>query len=122
MLNDYFMKHNFQLVAGHLALDFVNTLDWRFDPEHRVDLLPDYESFLEFALQSMVISATEFKTLARTNLLPGVTGSDSPAGRRKPAKLSLSIRLLETYATSNIFHCSFPHRICSPHTCDLDKR
>ena len=57
------MKHNFQLVAGHLALDFANTLDWRFDPERRVDLIPTYESFLEFAMQSAVISLKDVETL-----------------------------------------------------------
>src|SRR4029434_4695965 len=57
------MKHNFQLVAGHLALDFANTLDWRFEPERRVDLIPTYESFLEFAMQSGVISLKDVETL-----------------------------------------------------------
>jgi predicted RNA-binding Zn ribbon-like protein len=57
------MKHNFQLVAGHLALDFADTLDWRFDPERRVDLIPTYESFLEFAMQSGVISLKDVETL-----------------------------------------------------------
>jgi predicted RNA-binding Zn ribbon-like protein len=57
------MTHDFQLVAGHLALNFTNTLDWRFDPERRVDLLPTYEGFLEFAMQLGVISSSEVKTL-----------------------------------------------------------
>lgn len=57
------LKHNFQLVAGHLALDFANTLDWRFDPERRVDLIPSYERFLQFVMQSGVISVNDVKTL-----------------------------------------------------------
>src|SRR4030095_10536560 len=61
------MKHNFQLVAGHLALDFANTLDWRFDPERRVDLIPTYESFLEFAMQSGVILKDVETLLTRTS-------------------------------------------------------
>lgn len=50
------MAANFQLVAGHLALDFANTLDYRFDPKRRVDLLRDYGSLLEFVRQSGVIT------------------------------------------------------------------
>jgi len=49
-------KHAFQLVAGHVALDFANTLDWRFDRARRVDLLPNYESLLGFERQSGLIS------------------------------------------------------------------
>jgi predicted RNA-binding Zn ribbon-like protein len=46
----------FQLIAGHLALDFANTLDYRFDSKRRVDLLPDYEHLVEFARQSGIIT------------------------------------------------------------------
>ena len=57
------MKGPFQLVAGHPALDFANTLDWRFDPERRIDLLRSYESLLEFEVQSGIISGTQAKRL-----------------------------------------------------------
>jgi predicted RNA-binding Zn ribbon-like protein len=57
------MEESFQLVAGHVALDLANTLDWRFDPERRVDLLPTYERFLEFVMQSGVISSTQVRRL-----------------------------------------------------------
>jgi predicted RNA-binding Zn ribbon-like protein len=56
---------NFQLVADHLALDFANTLDYRFDPKRRVELLCDYRSFLEFVQQSGIISQRQ----ARLRLL-----------------------------------------------------
>lgn len=59
------MTVKFQLVAGHLALDFANTLDYRFDPKRRVDLLRDYASLLEFAKQSGVIDERQ----ARLRLL-----------------------------------------------------
>jgi hypothetical protein len=39
------MADDFQLVAGHLALDFANTLDYRYDPDRLIDLLPSYERF-----------------------------------------------------------------------------
>jgi predicted RNA-binding Zn ribbon-like protein len=51
-----FLAANFQLVAGHLALDFANTLDYRFDPKRRMDLLCDYGSLLEFVRQSGIIT------------------------------------------------------------------
>lgn len=57
------IKESFQLVAGHVALDFANTLDWRFDRERRLDLLPTYERFLEFAMQSGVITSTQLRRL-----------------------------------------------------------
>src|SRR5262245_29213212 len=62
------MAEYFQLVAGHLALDFANTLDWRFDPTRRIDLLSKYERLLDCATQSAVISAKQARRLrARTS-------------------------------------------------------
>lgn len=57
------MVHEFQLVAGHLALDFANTLDYRYDPKRTVDLLPDYEHLLEFARQSGVLTHQQARKL-----------------------------------------------------------
>jgi predicted RNA-binding Zn ribbon-like protein len=58
----------FQLVAGHVALDFANTLDWRFDPARRLDLLMSYEQLLDFTTESKVLSATQARRLrARTS-------------------------------------------------------
>jgi predicted RNA-binding Zn ribbon-like protein len=57
----------FQLVAGHVALDFANTLDYRFAPARRIDLVPTFERFLDFCAQSGVISKAGAKgLLART--------------------------------------------------------
>jgi predicted RNA-binding Zn ribbon-like protein len=42
----------FQLIAGHAALDFVNTLDWRFGNKGPQDLLAGYSDLLRFAQQS----------------------------------------------------------------------
>jgi predicted RNA-binding Zn ribbon-like protein len=69
------MKHmadEFQLVAGHLALDFANTLDYRYDPDRLIDLLPNYERFLAFCRQSGVITAAQMR-----KLLDGLSESDS---------------------------------------------
>ena len=57
------MADEFQLVAGHLALDFANTLDYRYDPDRLIDLLPSYERFLAFCRQSGVITAAQMRKL-----------------------------------------------------------
>jgi predicted RNA-binding Zn ribbon-like protein len=64
------MMEKFQLVAGHLALDFANTLDWRFDRERLVDLLPTYERFLAFAMQSGIISGKQASRLLERTSKP----------------------------------------------------
>lgn len=62
------MRDEFQLVAGHLALDFANTLDYRYDPKRHVELLRDYQQLLEFARQSGVITRQQVrKRLLRTS-------------------------------------------------------
>jgi predicted RNA-binding Zn ribbon-like protein len=40
------------LVAGHPALDLVNTVWWRLDPTRRADRVPDLPSFLAWALRA----------------------------------------------------------------------
>ena len=57
------MAEKFQLVAGHLALDFVNTLDYRYDPGRRIDLLLTYDRFLAFCRQSGVIKTSHPRML-----------------------------------------------------------
>jgi predicted RNA-binding Zn ribbon-like protein len=66
-------RNRFQLVAGHLALDFADTLDFRCDPDRLVDLLPSYEYFLSFCRQSGIITAAQMR-----KLLGGVSEFDSP--------------------------------------------
>jgi predicted RNA-binding Zn ribbon-like protein len=66
------MAHDFQLVAGHLALDFANTLDYRYDPDRLIDLLPSYERFLAFCRQSEVITAAQMG-----KFLDGLSAFDS---------------------------------------------
>jgi predicted RNA-binding Zn ribbon-like protein len=53
----------FQLAAGNVALDFANTLDWRYDPERLVELLTDYSRFLAFCQQAGVITPQEARHL-----------------------------------------------------------
>jgi predicted RNA-binding Zn ribbon-like protein len=66
------MADEFQLVAGHLALDFANTLDYRYDPDRLIDLLPSYERFLVFSRQSKIITAAQMR-----KLLDGLSEIDS---------------------------------------------
>lgn len=46
----------FQLVAAHPALDFVNTLDWRFRPDGSEELLQTYDDLVHFTEQSNLLS------------------------------------------------------------------
>lgn len=54
----------FQLVAGHPALDFVNTLDWRFRSSGSEELLNDYADLLRFIEQSGLMTSLEVRKVA----------------------------------------------------------
>ena len=54
----------FQLVAGHPALDLVNTLDWRFRPSGSEELLNDYADLLRFSEQSGLMTPSEVRKFA----------------------------------------------------------
>jgi predicted RNA-binding Zn ribbon-like protein len=56
-------KFQFQLVGGHLALDFANTLDFRYDPERFIDLLSSYERLVAFFQQTGIITAQQVHEL-----------------------------------------------------------
>jgi predicted RNA-binding Zn ribbon-like protein len=60
----------FQLVAGHPALDFVNTLDWRFREAGTEELLKSYHDLLRFAEQSNLLPEKQAR-----QLLGSVSGS-----------------------------------------------
>jgi len=55
----------FQLIAGHVALDFANTLDNRFSPASSDELLPTYGELLRFCRESRLIGPGEEHRLAR---------------------------------------------------------
>jgi predicted RNA-binding Zn ribbon-like protein len=57
------LPDEFQLVAGHRALDFANTLDNRYDPIRRVELLSSYQRFLDFAQQSGAVTPLQTRRL-----------------------------------------------------------
>ena len=50
-------------MAGHVALEFANTLDNRYNPERRVDLLPSYAQFVAFAAQNGLVNPAQARAL-----------------------------------------------------------
>lgn len=56
----------FQLIAGHPALDLVNTLDWRFAAREPEELLGSYADLLRFAEQSRILTADQTRQLSRS--------------------------------------------------------
>jgi predicted RNA-binding Zn ribbon-like protein len=64
----------FELIAGNPALDFVNTLDWRFRPAGPEELVESYDALLGFLEQAELLTPKQARQLQRA------TGSS--AGRR----------------------------------------
>jgi predicted RNA-binding Zn ribbon-like protein len=60
----------FELVAGHVALDLVNTLDNRFSEAGPEELLASYEDLLRFATQSELLTERQVKKLKRAEATP----------------------------------------------------
>lgn len=56
----------FELVAGHPALDLVNTLDWRFRAAGPEELLKTYEDLLHFTEQSKLLTPKQARDLRRS--------------------------------------------------------
>jgi predicted RNA-binding Zn ribbon-like protein len=59
------MSSTFLLVAGHPALDLINTLDWRFRKEGTEELLKSYADLLRFTEQSKLLTSREARRLLR---------------------------------------------------------
>ena len=53
----------FELSAAHPALDFVNTLDYRFGPDGALERLRDYADLLRFAEQTRLLDARQVRRL-----------------------------------------------------------
>jgi predicted RNA-binding Zn ribbon-like protein len=64
-------KRTFELIAGHPALDLVNTLDWRFRESGSEELLETYSDLLRFAAQSGLLSARQARQLRDTSASAG---------------------------------------------------
>ena len=53
----------FEFVAGHVALDFVNTVDWRSDPVRRHDLIGGPGDLIVWGTKAGLVSAAEARQL-----------------------------------------------------------
>jgi predicted RNA-binding Zn ribbon-like protein len=59
------LKTTFQLVAGHPAVDLVNTLDWRFRENAPEELLKSYDDLLRFSQEAGVLTAKQTRQARR---------------------------------------------------------
>jgi predicted RNA-binding Zn ribbon-like protein len=59
------MKTIFELIAGHPALDLVNTLDWRFRTTGTEELLKTSVDLLQFTEQSELLTPKQARELRR---------------------------------------------------------
>jgi predicted RNA-binding Zn ribbon-like protein len=57
--------NDFELIAGHPALDFINTLDWRFRDSGPEELMHDYDHLLRFAAQSGLLTPGHAQLIRR---------------------------------------------------------
>jgi len=60
----------FELLAGHVALDLVNTLNNRFSQAGPEELLASYDDLLRFASQSGLLTGPQAKKLKRLDASP----------------------------------------------------
>lgn len=60
----------FQLIAGHPALDLVNTLDWRFRDDGPEELLAGYDDLLRFAAESQLLTPKQIRQIVRASTEP----------------------------------------------------
>jgi predicted RNA-binding Zn ribbon-like protein len=81
----------FSLVAGHPALDLVNTLDNRFREVGPAELLDDYAALLRFTEQSGLLSVAQTGVLARST------------GRAEAERASTAARELREAAASVLY-------------------
>jgi predicted RNA-binding Zn ribbon-like protein len=62
-LSGYNEVVSFQLVAGHVALDLVNTLDNRFVPEGPKELIGTFADLVRFCEESQLLNAGQSRAL-----------------------------------------------------------
>ena len=74
-----------KLVAGARALDFVNTVEWRGDPEARGERLTGYAEFLIWAQAAGLIDAATQRQLA-------AEASRRPPAARKVVREAIALR------------------------------
>jgi len=86
------VKHAFELIAGHPALDLVNTLDWRFREEPPPEeLLKGWDDLARFTEQSDLMSNVQVRRLLRN------------VGESKGAQIVAAVRELREAAARVLY-------------------
>jgi predicted RNA-binding Zn ribbon-like protein len=75
----------FQIIAGDVSLDFINTLDNRPDPGRQEELLNSYRDLADWANQAGVIGATQRASLLRV-------AEDHPQAARAVLRNAIHLR------------------------------
>jgi predicted RNA-binding Zn ribbon-like protein len=57
---------SFELVGGDLALDLVNTVSWRGDPERRIERIPTFESLVHWSSRAGLLEDPAARRLMRS--------------------------------------------------------
>jgi predicted RNA-binding Zn ribbon-like protein len=55
----------FSRIGGHVALDLINTVEWRLNPQQRIEDLTSYGHLLEWARQAELLNQLEHSALHR---------------------------------------------------------
>lgn len=77
------MKNRFAHISGDSALDVLNTVDWRLNPEKAIEQFIGYEHVLAWAVESGFLTIDEHLELERLALLdPVVAASECSAFAR----------------------------------------
>jgi predicted RNA-binding Zn ribbon-like protein len=92
------VTNDFELVAGHPTLDFVNTLDWRFRESGPEELIPDYDNLLRFATQSTLLTSGEAQILRRSATNRAVTEALRSALELREAAAQILYALMDDAA------------------------
>jgi len=79
----------FDLCGGHPVLDFVNSLDKRFDKDGPVDLLLDYTDVLRFTAQTRLLGQRHGQLLARSVTAGAAAGALRSARELREALAAL---------------------------------
>ena len=109
----------FQLIGGDVALDFVNTVDWRGDPTRRRDLLVTFEDLLAWAKASKLLGTAELRamsaaarldeapatrSLGRARRVREVLARVLAAAGRKAPPAARDVRLLNAFLVAALRH------------------
>ena len=66
-MSSFTEARRFELIAGHPALDLVNTLDWRFRESGTEELLAGYDDLIGFAAQCELLTPKQIRSILRNS-------------------------------------------------------